>query len=89
MQSILNKKFMGMGAVLMVMAMAAALALGLFLATGGDAEAAKKRDKGNGAPSGSHYTLNIIGVAQGKTATMKGTKGVLSSLTSKAALKSI
>src|SRR6266566_3791238 len=27
---------------------------------------------GNGAPSGSHYSLNIIGVPKGKTATMTG-----------------
>ncbi len=27
---------------------------------------------GNGAPSGAHYNLNIIGVAKGKTATMTG-----------------
>ena len=27
-------------------------------------------DPGNGAPSGSHYTLNIIGVPKGKTASM-------------------
>jgi hypothetical protein len=30
---------------------------------------------GNGAPSGSHYTLNIIGVPQGKTADMTGNNG--------------
>ena len=28
---------------------------------------------GNGAPSGSHYSLNIIGVSKGKTADMTGT----------------
>ncbi len=30
---------------------------------------------GNGAPSGAHYNLNIIGVAKGKTASMTGTNG--------------
>lgn len=30
---------------------------------------------GNGAPSGSHYTLNIIGVPKGKTAAMDGNNG--------------
>jgi hypothetical protein len=30
---------------------------------------------GNGAPSGSHYTLNIIGVPKGKTAPMDGNNG--------------
>ncbi|AKD04266.1 hypothetical protein POKO110462_11855 [Pontibacter korlensis] len=30
---------------------------------------------GNGAPSGAHYTLNIIGVPKGKTAPMDGNSG--------------
>jgi hypothetical protein len=30
---------------------------------------------GNGAPSGAHYTLNIIGVPKGKTADMTGNNG--------------
>ncbi|GAB3193823.1 hypothetical protein ABID22_000442 [Pontibacter aydingkolensis] len=30
---------------------------------------------GNGAPSGAHYTLNIIGVPKGKTAPMDGNNG--------------
>jgi hypothetical protein len=30
--------------------------------------------KGNGAPSGAHYTLNIIGVDKGKTAPMTGSQ---------------
>jgi hypothetical protein len=30
---------------------------------------------GNGAPSGSHYNLNIIGVQKGKTASMSGSNG--------------
>lgn len=30
---------------------------------------------GNGAPSGAHYTLNIIGVPKGKTAAMDGNSG--------------
>lgn len=30
---------------------------------------------GNGAPSGAHYNLNIIGVPQGKTADMNGSNG--------------
>ena len=31
--------------------------------------------KGNGAPSGAHYNLNIIGVPKGKTADMTGGSG--------------
>ena len=31
--------------------------------------------KGNGAPSGAHYTLNIIGVPKAKTADMSGNNG--------------
>src|SRR4030042_2420758 len=31
--------------------------------------------KGNGAPSGAHYNLNIIGVPKGKTADMPGSSG--------------
>ena len=30
---------------------------------------------GNGAPSGAHYNLNIIGVSKGKTADMTGSNG--------------
>jgi hypothetical protein len=33
----------------------------------GAAMAAKKRDSGNGAPSGSHFTLNLVGVDAGKS----------------------
>lgn len=36
---------------------------------------AGKGGNGNGAPSGSHYNLNIIGVEKGKKADMKGSKG--------------
>jgi len=32
-------------------------------------------ETGNGAPSGAHYNLNIIGVAKGKTADMTGSNG--------------
>lgn len=32
-------------------------------------------DKGNGAPSGPHYNLNLIGVQKGKTADMTGNSG--------------
>ena len=31
--------------------------------------------RGNGAPSGAHYSLNLIGVPQGKTADMTGNNG--------------
>lgn len=34
-----------------------------------------KQQTGNGAPSGSHYTLNIIGVPKNKTADMTGNSG--------------
>jgi hypothetical protein len=53
----------------------------LFAACGGvdngdvDAFADGRANTGNGAPSGSHYNLNIIGVAQGKTADMSGNQG--------------
>ncbi|HEX5769891.1 MAG TPA: hypothetical protein VFY11_02930, partial [Nocardioidaceae bacterium] len=30
---------------------------------------------GNGAPSGSHYTLNVIGVSKDKVASMDGNNG--------------
>lgn len=33
------------------------------------------RQTGNGAPSGAHYNLNIIGVPKGKTAAMTGSSG--------------
>lgn len=39
------------------------------------AAAASAATTGNGAPNGSHYTLNIIGVPQGKTADMTGNTG--------------
>lgn len=46
---------------------------------GEEAESAASSDvqalTGNGAPSGSHYTLNIIGVPKGKTADMTGSSG--------------
>lgn len=34
-----------------------------------------ERLTGNGAPSGAHYSLNIIGVPKGKTASMTGSSG--------------
>jgi hypothetical protein len=48
-----------------------ALCVVVLSATAGTGTAAT----GNGAPSGSHYTLNIIGVPQGKTADMTGNNG--------------
>lgn len=55
--------------------------LGLVLAAaamvafaGSAAMAAKKAGKGNGAPSGSHYNLNIIGVSQEKSGDFSGSK---------------
>ncbi|MSQ17793.1 MAG: hypothetical protein EXR54_09630 [Dehalococcoidia bacterium] len=51
----------------------AALTLGLMM-TGGTASATHG-GTGNGAPNGGHYTLNIIGVANPKTADMKDTSG--------------
>src|SRR5262249_60391823 len=47
-------------------------AVGLMLSGGAGAGTATT---GNGAPSGSHYTLNIIGVPKGKTADMTGNNG--------------
>ena len=40
-----------------------------------DRVAAAKTSTGNGAPSGSHYELNIIGVSKAKTADMSGADG--------------
>jgi hypothetical protein len=50
-----------------------ALALGASLPIAG--AAAPPGGKGNGAPSGAHFNLNIIGVPKGKTASMTGTSG--------------
>jgi hypothetical protein len=47
-----------------------ATALGLMAAAG-----ASTTTTGNGAPSGAHYDLNIIGVPHAKTASMTGTSG--------------
>jgi len=47
-------------------------AVGLMLSGGAGAGTATT---GNGAPSGSHYTLNIIGVPKGRTADMTGNNG--------------
>jgi hypothetical protein len=41
----------------------------------GVAAGASARTTGNGAPNGSHYTLNIIGVPQAKSADMTGNTG--------------
>ncbi len=49
--------------------LAFAIAIGLLLVAVIPAAA------GNGAPSGPHYNLNIIGVPKGKTAPMTGTSG--------------
>jgi hypothetical protein len=53
--------------------------LGLVLAAaamvafaGGDAIAAKKEDSGNGAPSGHHFTLNLIGHSNGQKVSHTG-----------------
>ena len=50
------------------------------LAVGGAASADARHSapataNGNGAPSGPHYNLNLIGVSKGKTADMTGTDG--------------
>ena len=54
--------------------LAAALAAAM-TATG--VTAAQQATTGNGAPSGSHFNLNIIGVAHDKTPNMKGTGAVI------------
>src|SRR5205814_1176518 len=51
---------------------AAVVAAGLVIGSGGSGPADAS---GNGAPSGSHYNLNIIGVANPKTADMTGANG--------------
>ena len=53
---------------------AAALATAALGATVSPAVATNS-NTGNGAPSGSHYTLNIIGVSKDKTAAMDGNNG--------------
>ena len=58
------KKFIRFGAVVGVFA----LALTLF-------PAGSVKATGNGAPSGPHYTLNVIGVPKNKTADMTGNNG--------------
>lgn len=40
-----------------------------------NAKSQKGMDQGNGAPSGAHYNLNIIGVSKDKTADMTGNNG--------------
>ena len=40
-----------------------------------NATTSETKQTGNGAPSGSHYNLNIIGVPKGKTASMTGGSG--------------
>jgi hypothetical protein len=47
-------------------------AVGLMLSGGAGAGTGTT---GNGGPSGSHYTLNIIGVPKGKSADMTGNNG--------------
>lgn len=56
------------------LALCAALATATLGAAVGPAVAANP-STGNGAPSGSHYTLNVIGVSQDKTAAMDGNNG--------------
>lgn len=56
------------------LALCAALATATLGAAVGPA-VAENPSTGNGAPSGSHYTLNVIGVSQDKTAAMDGNNG--------------
>jgi hypothetical protein len=49
------------------------LVLALVVVAGAITGFAQKTTTGNGAPSGAHYDLNIIGVTKGKTAPMTGT----------------
>ena len=51
------------------------LALVMVLTLGSGVALAGKDLKGNGAPSGAHYNLNIIGVSKVKTADMTGNNG--------------
>lgn len=48
------------------------LSLVLIVAAGAITGFAQKTTTGNGAPSGTHYDLNIIGVTNGKTPTLTG-----------------
>jgi hypothetical protein len=56
------------------LAVCAALTSVAFGSTIGAASAGQQ-ETGNGAPSGSHYTLNIIGVSKDKSAAMDGNNG--------------
>jgi hypothetical protein len=47
----------------------------LILSLGSSISLAKNEDPGNGAPSGSHYNLNIIGVSKDKNPDMTGNNG--------------
>jgi hypothetical protein len=61
--------------VLGIAAMAVLLAFGALTFFGPDTASATSIATGNGAPSGPHYNLNLIGVPKGKTADMTGNKG--------------
>lgn len=54
---------------------ATAAAIALTMALGPAIAVAAVDTTGNGAPSGAHYNLNIIGVPKGKTADMTGNNG--------------
>src|SRR4030042_3061284 len=67
----LNKEERRIMKKLFVVAMAAVVTLTL----GASAVMAGRDETGNGAPSGSHYNLNLIGVPKDKTADMTGSNG--------------
>lgn len=49
--------------------------IGIFILNSGRKVELSQTEAGNGAPSGAHYNLNIIGVSKGKTADMTGSTG--------------
>lgn len=58
-----------------LLALALAAVVATSIGAAGQAAHADKAVTGNGAPSGAHYTLNIIGVPQDKSAPMDGNNG--------------
>jgi hypothetical protein len=60
---------------MLVVGIVAALVFGVVQPFDGGSASATHGGTGNGAPNGSHYNLNIVGVPKDKTADMKGAKG--------------
>jgi len=71
-----KNKTLSSASFLLILSLTAAFFLSLFVFNNSKpALKTQAAPKGNGAPSGPHYNLNIIGVPKGKTATMTGSSG--------------